>query len=69
MMSYTCNFTQHEISNLRIRKDIVKNVALRSSLRVFKRLLERTSQRIKNVCVKITKTINAILTYIVKSCI
>ena len=59
MMSYTCNFTQHEISNLRIRKDIVKN-ALRSSLRVFKDLfilLERTSLRIKNGCVKMTKTI------------
>ena len=50
MMSYTCNFkcTLHEISNLRIRKDIVKN-ALRSSLRVFKNLftlLERASSRI-----------------------
>ena len=57
MMSYTCNFkcTLHEISNLRIRKDIVRN-ALISSLRVFKNLFtysERTSLRIINECVKI----------------
>ena len=63
MMSLTCNFTEHEISNLRIRKDIVKN-ASRSSLRVFKNLfilLERTSLRIKNGCVNITKTIKPYL--------